>query len=646
MAEALVLGAITGAIAGALLDEVIARAKNAYRCKENCDNLLSTLESVKPLLDGVSQSADIGNTTCQVWLKDMYALLVKAKDILGDCVVKNSRFSWKYVKKWRVSSSIKDIDGRIKEKIPHANLLTLGIVQAIHQIMTSEAMTPLIILQPVPRNIVAFEKDPFKQVKDLVIAAADAVGDSMTIGLKGGGGAGKTLIVKMVNNDKDVQEKYSMILWITIGMEVSIPDVYKTMGKFLNNGGIFERDHAHRNLEDQRNYLMEAFKSKKMLLILDDVWEKSRNNHAMIHWLDICKGPGSATVITTRNVEVLNRAKAKEKIDILSLSKEESWKLFCNHAFGTSILPGGQLENVAREICEECKGLPLAVEVIGSALCEKKDIRDWSLALSRLKGARRNSKEVEDELFHRLKFSYDELEEDIKKCFLYFAAFPEDYEIPTKQLCSIWIAERMFGSLDDEDMCHQMSMEALTVLADRCLIDLREDGKIAKVHDVLRVLAIFIIHEAKAGEWASECYFEPGKGLRTFPRMKETMKRVFLVGSTVEDWNSESMVNLAQVRVLLLSRFNTERLEEFGEAFMRDMIQLVYLDLSKSYTFEESSRGYQRVEVSYELGSIKVFILEGTSRGYQGVEVSYTLGSIMVFILEGTSRGYQGVEVS
>ena len=586
MAEALVLGAITGAIAGALLDEVIARAKNAYRCKENCDNLLSTLESVKPLLDGVSQSADIGNTTCQDWLKDMYAVLFKAKDILGDCVVQRSRFSLKYVKKWRVSSSIKDIDGRIKEKIPHANLLTLGIVQGIYQIMTMEAMTPAIVMQPVPCNIVAFEKDPFKQVKDLVIAAADAVGDSMTIGLKGGGGAGKTLIAKMVNNDKDVQEKYSMILWITIGMEVSIPDVYKTMGKFLNNGGIFERDHAHRNLEDQRNYLMEAFKLKKMLLILDDVWEKSRNNHAMIHWLDVCKGPGSATLITTRNDVVLKRAKAKEKIDFLSLSKEESWKLFCNHAFGTSILPGGQLENVAREICEECKGLPLAVEVIGSALCEK-DIRDWSLALSRLKGARLNSKEVEDELFHRLKFSYDDLEEDIKKCFLYFAAFPEDYEITTKQLCSIWIAERMFGSLDDEDMCRQMSMEALTVLADRCLIDLREDGVTAKVHDVLRDLAIRIINEAKAGEWASECYFELGKGLRIFPRMKAVVKRVSLVGSSVEDWYSEGMVNLAHVQVLLLSRFNTERLEEFWEAFMRGMIQLVYLDLSKSYTLKK-----------------------------------------------------------
>ena len=242
---------------------------------------------------------------------------------------------------------------------------------------------------------------------------------------------------------------------------------------------------------------------------------------------------------------------------------------------------------MARKICEECKGLPLALEVIGSALCGKKDVRDWSFALSWLKGARPNSKVVEDELFHRLKFSYDELEKDTKKCFLYFAAFPEDYEIPTKQLCSIWVAERMFGSLDDEDIGHQMSMEALIVLSDRCLIDLYEDGKSAKVHDVLRDLAIRIIHEAKVGEWASECHFEPGKVLKTFSRMKETVKRVSLVESRVEDWNLESMVNLAHVQVLLLPKFYSQKLKKFLEAFMQGMIKLAYLDLSGTYILKE-----------------------------------------------------------
>lgn len=46
-------------------------------------------------------------------------------------------------------------------------------------------------------------------------------------------------------------------------------------------------------------------------------------------------------------------------------------------------------------------------------------------------------------------------------------------------------------------------------LADHRMIDLAKDGKSAKVHDVLRDLAVHIIREAKVGEWASECYFKP-----------------------------------------------------------------------------------------------------------------------------------------
>ena len=45
------------------------------------------------------------------------------------------------------------------------------------------------------------------------------------------------------------------------------------------------------------------------------------------------------------------------------------------------------------------------------------------------------------------------------------------------------------------------------------LVNLFQDEKMAKAHDVLQGLAIRIIHEAKVREWASECHFEPGKDL-------------------------------------------------------------------------------------------------------------------------------------
>ena len=79
MVEELLLGAITGAIASTM-------ARNAYRYKESCDNLLSTLKSVKPLLDDVGQSVNTGIITCYDWLNTMYTLLVETRYVLRKCV--------------------------------------------------------------------------------------------------------------------------------------------------------------------------------------------------------------------------------------------------------------------------------------------------------------------------------------------------------------------------------------------------------------------------------------------------------------------------------------------------------------------------------------------------------------------------------
>ncbi|KAG0587119.1 hypothetical protein KC19_2G141600 [Ceratodon purpureus] len=637
MAEAIFVGAITGAAVGALLTAVIDKTKSAVRCKENCENLRTTLKEIRPLLDRVDQSKDGNNATCQAWLRTVNTLLEKADRVLGKCTIpKKSRFHVQYVTKWRISSSIKDLDRQIKEKLPQVNLLTLDIVQLIYQIMTGQSMvspgvdtSEAVVMQAVPEKIVTHENNPFQKMKELIISVADLPSrEPVTFGLKGRGGAGKTLLAKMVNNDEDIQAKYGVgsVVWITIGKDASIPSTYKTMARFLGCGDVYERDYTHRRMEDQRTYLMEAFKRKRVLLILDDVWESTWENRAIIYWLDICKGVGSTTLITTRNDSVLHRAKAIERIDILSLSEEESWKLFSYHAFQTSIPLQGELESLAKQVCGECKGLPLALEVIGGALWGKKDIIHWRFALSRLKRSESmcNSNVVDDELFHRLKFSYDELDDDLKKCFLYFAAFPEDMEIKPNKLCSIWQGEGLFGTHDGDD-AFQMGWTALISLADQSLIDLFEKGgeKYAKVHDVLRDLAIRIIRNAKAGEWAFECFFEPGKVLETLPPIKEGIKRVSFIGSTIKQFGSSNKLDSPSIQVCLLSdvsfQMDPRSRRDMGQVYLSyifsNMSKLLYLDLSKWRYLEKLPKGIKELKCLTHLDLYRCTFLKELPEG-------------------------------
>ena len=129
-------------------------------------------------------------------------------------------------------------------------------------------------------------------------------------------------------------------------------------------------------LEDQRTHLMNVFSNRKVLLILDDVWDNMHQYRKMVDWLNIARGYGSVTLLTTRNSSIMCHINASVEV-LPTLSEKDSWKLFCNHAFGTNGLPSNQeLMKSAKDVCDESKGLPLALRVIGAAMKSKDDIAE------------------------------------------------------------------------------------------------------------------------------------------------------------------------------------------------------------------------------------------------------------------------------
>jgi len=113
------------------------------------------------------------------------------------------------------------------------------------------------------------------------------------------------------------------------------------------------------------------------------------------------------------------------------LSKEDNWNPFCWHAFGATNcnVPHG-LEEVARLVAQECKGLPLAFKVIGGAMFGKIDVEQWKLQHQILDHSQNINKNVDVQLFEVLKFSYDNLEPHLKDCFFNFATYLENHPMP------------------------------------------------------------------------------------------------------------------------------------------------------------------------------------------------------------------------
>ncbi|KAG0568850.1 hypothetical protein KC19_6G049200 [Ceratodon purpureus] len=360
------------------------------------------------------------------------------------------------------------------------------------------------------------------------------------------------------------------------------------MGQFLADG-VFEKSYAHQSLKDQRRFLWAAYSKKKVFLILDDVWQENHEqNHDMMYWLNIATAPGSATLITTRNTEVLSKVHAESEV-VLGLSEEDSWKLFSAHAFSEGSPPSTISQELAKKVCKECKGLPLALKVIGSAMVDKVDEEEWSSALHDLKRSKPILGSCVDfELFDCLRFSYDNLKSDVLRiCFLYLAAFPEDYEIPTSKLFMMWDAEGLFGSVDAEDVSRE-GRRHLGILEKRSLIQWNRKRESVQVHDILRDLALYIIDKAKLEECANECFFHSGKVFKSFPSEKSlhAIKRMSLMNSSISEWPQKFEAPNLQVCILSGMKLgnNVSRLD-----FLKDATKLKYVDLSRNHFNSETN---------------------------------------------------------
>ncbi|XP_024989844.1 TMV resistance protein N-like [Cynara cardunculus var. scolymus] len=164
---------------------------------------------------------------------------------------------------------------------------------------------------------------------------------------------------------------------------------------------------------DVGSLVKSRFRRKKVLIVLDDV-DHLDQLKALAGSHDRF-GEGSRIIITTRDSHLLNAHKVNVIYNISLLNDDEAYNLFCKHALGH----GRRIEDyemLSKDVVSYAGGLPLALKVLGSFLCDK-DISEWMSALARLKDV------PDTDIVEKLKISYDGLKPMEKELFLDIACF-------------------------------------------------------------------------------------------------------------------------------------------------------------------------------------------------------------------------------
>ncbi|XP_061363504.1 putative disease resistance RPP13-like protein 3 [Gastrolobium bilobum] len=306
----------------------------------------------------------------------------------------------------------------------------------------------------------------------------------------GMGGLGKTTLARKIYNNNKVKELFRCRAWGDVSNDYRPMELLLSLFKCFQSSS---SEYNNLNEEELKMMVRECLKGKRYLIVLDDIWKTQV-------WDDI-KGVfpddknRSRILITSRIKEVTSYCGTTPPYNLPLLNKEQSWELFSKKVFQGEECPS-DLEHLGRSIAESCGGLPLGIVVLAGLVRKKeRSEREWS----RLKKISWHLTQDKTEVMDILKLSYDNLPRRLKPCFLYFAIYPEDYEIRANKLMELWIAEGFIQPKEigypNPPQVEDIAEYYLDELVDRSLVKVvrrRIDGgvKTCQIHDLLRDLCI------------------------------------------------------------------------------------------------------------------------------------------------------------
>ncbi|KAK7263084.1 hypothetical protein RJT34_30668 [Clitoria ternatea] len=263
-------------------------------------------------------------------------------------------------------------------------------------------------------------------------------GGVSVIVVTGLGGSGKTTLAAKLCWDEDVKHKFGgNILFVTFSKTPKLKTIVERL--FEHCGYQVPEFQNDEDAVNRLGFLLRQFGGSPLLLVLDDVWPGSE---ALVEKFKV--------QISDYKILVTSRVafpRFGTQCILKPLVDNDATALFRHYALleeSSSSVPD---EELVQKVVRNCKGLPLAIKVIGRSLSGQpnelwlKMVDELSLGHSIF--------DSNTELLTSLQKIWDVLEDDpvIKECFMDLGLFPEDQRIPVTALIDIWA--ELYG-LDDD----------------------------------------------------------------------------------------------------------------------------------------------------------------------------------------------------
>ncbi|WVZ22683.1 hypothetical protein V8G54_001227 [Vigna mungo] len=437
--------------------------------------LIITKDSVQKFVTHNKKQARKPSEIVDKWLEDaindvhnVNQLLEEARTQKHSCFGHCPNWIWRYHVGKKLANKTMDLEKFIEEGRKYVPLDRIATLPSNTLDMLSE-------------KCINFDsrQSAYEQLLDAV-----KNNDVSMIGLYGMGGCGKTTLAMEVRKLVEAEHLFEKVLFVAVSSTVEVRRIQEKVASSLQ----FEFPETEEMQRAQR-LCSRLTQEKNIFIILDDVWEKLDLGRIGIPPSKHHKG--CKILITTRSESVCNSMDCQRKIYLPILTDEEAWTLFQNKAL-ISEATSNTLKEMGRLICNECKGLPVAIAAVACSLKGKAETV-WSVALNKFR--RSNPINIERGLidpYKCLQLSYDNLDDiEAKSLFLLCSVFPEDSEIPVEILTRCAIGLGVVGEVDSSEEARSEVIAAKIKLVSCCLL-LDADDEWVKMHDIVRDVAHII----------------------------------------------------------------------------------------------------------------------------------------------------------
>ncbi|XP_028765303.1 putative disease resistance protein RGA1 isoform X2 [Neltuma alba] len=404
-----------------------------------------------------------------------------------------------------------------------------------------------------------------KDIIDLLLNDDNSHQNVSLVAIVGIGGLGKTALAQLVYNDADVERSFHKRIWVCVSQGSDVNVLVKLMLESLLKKE--EKDNQGRELLE--NKLKLHLDGQKFLLVLDDIWDDFPRKWEELKKVLMCGAEGSQILLTTRDQAIVKRMGIKTPYLLEGLNNDQSWTLLKRLAFDDDKIMTPNLESVGQKIAEKCKGVPLAVRVMGGLLRSKLRETDWEDLLKRDFWKPHDNNDL---IMPILKLSYDSLATELKQCFAYCSLYPKDWEYEKDELIDMWMAQGFLENKDEAHCLEDVGEEYVRVLLMKSFLqdvktDESEEIKYFKMHDLM--------HDLSQSVAASfDIYIEGGKDVPRCPRH-----------ALSKNYDSSRLLN-----VLNLGRLRT--FHEMKKTYGRDQTNLFVLKCLRSLDLSNCGMRY------------------------------------------------------